>query len=416
MDRITARYLVETPLPLERAARSLASEQSSGTFVALPGETESLLQRFAARLEAVHPLKSVTTPSLPGSRPPSGTYQRGELVISWPAENVGLNLPTLLSTLQGNLYELAQFSGLRLIDFDLPADWGSAFPGPRQGVAGTRRLTGVADRPLLGTIIKPSIGLSPGETAAIVDQLISAGIDFIKDDELMANPAHSPLKERIRAVMPVIERHADRTGRKVMYAFNLSDGLEAMLANYDFLVEAGGTCAMLSLNSVGLAAVHRLCGHGTLAIHGHRNGWGMLNRHPFLGMDFQAYQKIWRLAGVDQLHVNGIGNKFWEPDESVVHSMACCRAPFLGQQPILPVVSSGQWGGQAFETWRRTRTVDLLYMAGGGIMAHPGGPAGGVAAIRQAWDGAVAGSTLEETAARHPELAEAVAKFSAPPA
>jgi ribulose-bisphosphate carboxylase large chain len=168
---------------------------------------------------------------------------------------------------------------------------------------------------------------------------------------------------------------------------------------------------MVSLNSVGLAAVKKICDRGILAIHGHRNGWGMYNRHPLLGMDFSAYQKIWRLAGVDQLHVNGIQNKFWEPDDSVVQSIQACREPFLGGYSILPVISSGQWGGQAPETYRRTGTTDLLYLAGGGIMAHPGGPAGGVRAIRQAWEIAVAGLTLEEGGRRHPELAQAVEKF-----
>jgi ribulose-bisphosphate carboxylase large chain len=70
----------------------------------------------------------------------------------------------------------------------------------------------------------------------------------------------------------------------------------------------------------------------------------------------------------------------------------------------MPVVSSGQWGGQAPETYRRTQTVDLIYLAGGGILAHPAGPAAGVTAIRQAWEAAVAGIDLEEHARSHDEL------------
>jgi ribulose-bisphosphate carboxylase large chain len=157
--------------------------------------------------------------------------------------------------------------------------------------------------------------------------------------------------------------------------------------------------------------VKQLCDQGALAVHGHRNGWGMLNRHPWLGVEFPAYQKLWRLAGVDQIHVNGIDNKFWEDDDSVVRSIEACLRPFLGGYPILPVISSGQWGGQAPETYRRTRTVDVLYMAGGGIMAHPDGPAGGVTAIRQAWDAAVAGRSLEDAAREHPELRHSLEKF-----
>ena len=127
---------------------------------------------------------------------------------------------------------------------------------------------------------------------------------------------------------------------------------------------------------------------GTIPIHGHRNGFGMLNRHPLLGIEFAAYQKLWRLAGVDQIHVNGIANKFWEPDDSVVGSIEACRTPMLGGYSILPVISSGQTGLQAPETFRRTQTIDILYLAGGGIMAHPSGPTSGVAAIKQAWQAA----------------------------
>jgi ribulose-bisphosphate carboxylase large chain len=509
VERIQATYLIETPLAVEQAAASLAGEQSSGTFVAVPGETKELKQRFAARVEKIAPLEAVSTPSLPGAKSPTGRFQRAEVVVSWSLENMGYNLPTLVSTIQGNLYELRQFTGLKLMDLELPPSFAQHFRGPQFGVAGTRRLifnTQISDvpltpslspskgervadrpgdghtyapstddadrlklalqRPLIGTIIKPSIGLSPKQTAELVKNLCEAGIDFIKDDELMANPPHSPFDERVDAIMRVINAHADRTGKKVMYAFNVSDELDAMQRHYEKVVTSGGTCAMISLNSVGLSGTKQICDIGALAIHGHRNGWGMLNRHPLLGIEFPAYQKLWRLAGVDQLHVNGIANKFWESDDSVVRSMQACAKPLwpgapsprrtqagrglgrgdcdfasatsvdqpfagaenktsspqpsppLGEEreksanaPILPVVSSGQWGGQACETYRRTKTVDLLYMAGGGIMAHPDGPAAGVRSLQKWWEAAVEGLTLEQAAAKYPELKKSVEKF-----
>lgn len=414
MDRVTATYLIETPLPVEMAAATLAGEQSSGTFVAVPGETAELKARFAARVEKITERDTVTVPSLPTGRAPAPAYRRAEIVISWPVENFGPNLPTLVSTLQGNLYELAQFSGLKLMDFDAPPAFAAAFRGPAFGIAGCRRLTGVTGRPLIGTIIKPSIGLSPAQTATMVQELVEAGIDFLKDDELMANPPHSPFDERVDAVMRVINDHAQRTGKKAMYAFNVSDELDAMSRHYDKIVSAGGTCAMLSLNSVGLAAAKKVCDRGQLAIHGHRNGWGMLNRHPLLGMEFPAYQKLWRLAGVDQLHVNGIANKFWETDDSVVRSIASCLSPEPLGKPLLPVVSSGQWGGQAPETFRRTQTTDLLYMAGGGIQAHPDGPTAGVTSLQLWWQAATEGLDYSGAIARYPALAKSAAKFGRP--
>lgn len=409
-ERISATYRVETPLPVAQAAEVLAGEQSSGTFVAVPGETDELRTRFRARIERITELESVATPSLPGSRG-RGPFHRAQVVISWPLENVGCNLPTLVSTVAGNLYELSEFSGVKLMDLEVPESFGTMFPGPRFGIDGTRRLTGVHGRPMVGTIIKPSVGLSPGQTAGLVKVLAEAGIDFVKDDELMADPPHSPLDQRVDAVMRVIHEHAQRTGKKVMYAFNVSDELDAMLRHYDKVVAAGGTAVMVSLNSAGLAGVKKLCDQGAVPVHGHRNGWGMLNRHAMLGVDFCAYQKLWRLAGVDHIHVNGLANKFWEGDDSVVRSIEACRRPLLGGRYILPVVSSGQTGLQAPETYRRTKTIDLLYLAGGGIMAHPMGPAAGVAAIRRAWEAAVADVPLEDYAARHRELREQLKRF-----
>ncbi|MES2777827.1 MAG: ribulose-bisphosphate carboxylase large subunit family protein [Bacteroidota bacterium] len=411
MERITATYYIETPFEPTSAAAVLAGEQSSGTFVAVPGETAELKARFAARVESVEQLETVDQPAIPGATSASGKYHRAIVKVSWSVENFGYNLPVLISTLQGNLYEIKQFTGLKLMEIDLPDSYGYHFSGPAFGIEGCRKLTGVEGRPLIGTIIKPSIGLTPAQTAAMVKTLAEAGIDFVKDDELLGESANSHFNDRVDAIMDVINAHADTTGKKVMYAFNISGDIDTMMQRYEKIVNSGGTCAMVSLNSVGIAGAKKICDQRQLAIHGHRNGWGMMTRHPLLGIDFKAYQKLWRLAGVDQLHVNGIANKFWETDDSVVSSIEACLTPLFQQPTVLPVVSSGQWGGQAFETYRRTKTIDLLYMAGGGIMAHPMGAAAGVKALQQAWQAAVDGLDINQAAAAFPEFAKSVEKF-----
>lgn len=412
MERVKATYLIETPLEIEKAAAILAGEQSSGTFVAVPGETEALKNRFAARIEHIETLDEVWEPSLPSESTKEKPFKQAKVTVSWSIENFGLNIPALLSTIQGNLYELRQFTGLKLDDFELPAMFADHFTGPSFGLQGTKNLVGIeSGRPMIGTIIKPSVGLTPEYTAGLVQTLSEAGIDFIKDDELMTSTANSPFALRVEKIMQVINEFAQKTGKKIMYAFNITGDLETIKANYEIVLKAGGTCAMVSINSVGWAGVKQVCDWKALSIHGHRNGWGMLNRHPMLGINFPAYSKIWRLAGVDQLHVNGIKNKFWESDDSVVRSIKSCLTPFLSNDAILPVVSSGQWGGQAFETYERTGTTELLYLAGGGIMAHPSGPQGGVMALRQAWEGAVKGYTCEETAKMYKEFGESLETF-----
>ena len=233
-DRITAEYLVETPRSLAAAAESMAGEQSTGTFTRVPGETDELRARFAARVESIDQLPPGQAPSLPGAASPAGgaagsVYQRGRVRISFSLESMGPNLPAIISTVAGNLFELRYLSGLRLLDLEFPDALAAHFPGPQYGVAGTRALTGVADRPIIGTIVKPSIGLAPAATADLVRTLGDAGCDFVKDDELMANPPHAPLAERVAAVMRVVNPLADATGRKLMFAFNISDQLDRML-------------------------------------------------------------------------------------------------------------------------------------------------------------------------------------------
>ncbi len=412
----TATYLVESFEPLEKAAEVIAGEQSCGTFVALPGETADLKERARARVAGIEMLADASEPSLPNAyaerKGVRGPFHRGIVTVSFPIHNVGPNLPNLLATIAGNLFELGELTGLRVLDLDLPEEYAAQFPGPAFGVAGTRKATGVAAGPMVGTIIKPSIGLSPEETAALVDTLCTADIDFIKDDELIGDPPYAPLEARVKAVMAVVNRHADRLGRKPMVAFNISDDVDAMRRHHDLVVREGGTCVMASVNWTGPAAITALRRHASVPIHGHRNGFGMMNRAPSLGMDFRMYQKLWRLAGVDQLHVNGLRSKFWEGDQSVVASARACLSPFAGTAPIVPVFSSGQTASQAPDTFAALGSTDLLYLAGGGIIGHPSGPAAGVRSLREAWQAAEEGVPLPRYAESHPALREALAAFA----
>ncbi len=418
--RIVARYRIETAFPLTEAAEAMAGEQSSGTFVPIPGETPELRERAAARVERIDELDSAAAPSLPGAaRPRNGSplWRRALVELSWPLENAGASLPNLLATIAGNLFELRQFSGLRLLDFELPEEFVRRYPGPAYGVAGTRTLAGVQGRPLIGTIIKPSVGLDPDATAALAGELADAGIDFIKDDELQANGPHCPLDRRVAAVMRVLNAHAERTGRKVMYAFNITGDLDEMLRGHDLVHAAGGTCVMASLNSVGLTGFSALRRHARLPIHAHRNGWGFLSRSPALGFSYVAWQKIWRVAGADHLHVNGLRNKFCESDESVIQSARACLSPMfpppLPGCEVMPVFSSGQTAAQAGDTYRALNTLDLIYACGGGIMAHPDGVAAGVASLREAWEAAAQGIAPADYARSHRALARALEFFPA---
>jgi ribulose-bisphosphate carboxylase large chain len=417
IERIEADYLIETAHNPAKAVEAMAGEQSSGTFVPVPGETPELKARSAARVERLEVIREANHASLPGSSAPGGGARRvaARATLSWPLENIGPSLPNLMATVAGNLFELKQFSGLRILDIRLPQAFAAAYPGPKFSIEGTRKLAGVRRRPLIGTIVKPSIGFSPQETADLVDVLCKAGIDFIKDDELQSDGPGCPFADRARAVMRVIERNADLNGRKTMYAFNLTGEIDEMQRRHDLVESLAGTCVMASLNSIGLAGMIALGRHTRLPIHGHRNGWGYLSRHPALGWSYPAWQKFWRLAGADHMHVNGLANKFCESDESVVESARACLKPMFTDKPCIamPVFSSGQTARQAAGSVSALESTDFIFASGGGIMAHPGGPAEGVRALGEAFEAVAAGISAERHASTHPALAAALRMPSA---
>ena len=416
-ERIRASYLIETPEPPEKVAEVMAGEQSCGTFTRVEGETDALRARARATVESIVELESVTAPSLPNAllerKGTQGPWRRARVEISFPVANIGANLPTLAATVAGNLYDLGEVSGLRLETVHVPAAYRARFDMPRVGIAGTRRATGVASGALVGTIIKPNVGFSAAETAELVGRLCAAGVDFIKDDEVCADPDHAPLAERVPAVMAVVRAHQERTGKHVMVAFNITDETDAMKRHADLVEREGGSCVMASLNWCGHSGIQTLRRHTPLALHGHRNGFGALSRHPLLGISFQAYQTLWRLAGVDHMHVHGLQGKFSQPDEEVIASAQDCFTPLADgiDDRVMPAFSSGQWAGTVPATWSAIGSDDLLFMSGGGILAHPQGPAAGVASIRQAWAAARAGTPLEAAANDAPEIAAALAFF-----
>ena len=412
MSLIEVTYRIETPGSIEKLAAKIASDQSTGTFVALPGETEALKARVAARVLDVRPLEPADRPSFPGEA--EGPVNRGEATIGFPLDAVGTDLSALMTICIGGAYSIRQLTGIRVVGLKLPQEFGQAHPGPQFGKDGSRRLTNVYGRPIIGSIVKPALGLLPHETAEMVGELVEAGVDFIKDDEKLMSPAYSPLSERLKAVMPKILDHEQMTGKKVMYAWGISHAdPDEMMRNHDLVLEAGGNCAVVNINSIGMGGMAFLRKRSGLLLHAHRNGWDILTRHPGLGMDFSVWQQFWRLLGVDQFQINGIGVKYWEPDDSFVASFKAVSTPLFSPNDCpLPVAGSGQWGGQAPETYRRTgRTVDLMYLCGGGIVAHPGGPAAGVIAVRQAWQAAVEGIPLDDYAWTHEELRQSIEKF-----
>ena len=416
-DSIEADYLIETPLDLAKVADTMAGEQSSGTFVRVANESDELRARSRANVLRIEELEPAPHASLPSAwlmrQRIDGPFRRARVTLSFPIANIGANLPTLAATVAGNLYDLGEVTGMRLLSMRVPRAYRERFDMPVHGVAGTRRLTGVQNGPMVGTIIKPNVGLSAEETAQLVKTLCEAGIDFIKDDEVCANPLHAPLDQRVRAVMREVRAFRERTGRRVMIAFNITDDMDAMRRHAELVEREEGDCVMASINWCGFSAIQALRRSTPLVLHAHRNGYGMMSRDAALGIGFQAYQTLWRLAGVDHMHVHGLAGKFAQSDAEVSESSRDCSTPLAEglDDRVLPAFSSGQWAGTVPATFDAIGSTDLLFMSGGGVLAHPDGPAAGVRSVRQAWEAAQSRTPLHEHAKHASELRAALAFF-----
>jgi ribulose-bisphosphate carboxylase large chain len=411
-DAIEVTYRILSYLPLEQAAEAIAGEQTTGTFTKVAGETPELHSKHRAKVLDITVLDDDPGSPLPGARgQDGGTLRAGVVRIGYPLVNSGASLTRMLAFTSGNLYELSELAGIKLLDIDFPDEFGTVYPAAPHGVAGTRALV---DRPsgvLLGTIVKPNIGLAGPDYYRVVRELGLAGLDFIKDDEVNADCPPTPLHKRVPHIIRALDEVESETGRRPLYAFNISDEVDHMLACADFVAAAGGKCVVVNTAVVGIPALRAVRAHSDLVIHGHLAGFAAASRHPNLGMAFSAFQKLARLAGVDHLHVGGFRSKFFIRDEETAANIRAVRTPLLGGRECLPVISSAQWAGTAPTTWQHTGTDDLLVLAGGGVLGHPDGAEAGARSMRQAWEAVTRGVPLQEAARRHGELAAALAHF-----
>ena len=163
-----------------------------------------------------------------------------EVALSWPLENMGPSLPNLLATVAGNLFELKPFSGLKLFDVTLPPEFLDSYQGPQFGVEGTRRLTGVTGGRLIGTIIKPSVGMTPEQTAAQVEcwprlaWTSSRMMSCRPMDRIAPLICACPLCCACSMSMP------HKTGKRPMYAANITGEIDQMLRRHDLVVANRG--------------------------------------------------------------------------------------------------------------------------------------------------------------------------------
>jgi len=323
------------------------------------------------------------------------------------------NMPNVLSSVAGNVFGLEGVRNLRLNDITFPEELAKSFKGPRYGIRGVRDVTRVKGRPLVGTIIKPKLGLNTGDHAEVAYEAWSGGCDVVKDDENLSSQRFNPFEDRVVKTLEARDKAESETGERKVYLVNVTAELEAMKRRAQYVEDHGGRYMMIDILTTGWSSLQTMRDAGfKLIIHAHRAGHAAFTRSPVHGISMVVIARVARLIGVDQLHVGTAVGKMSETEEEVRANIAACKEPMHGVQPVLPVASGGLHPGMVPDLMR-IFGVDAVIQAGGGIHGHPDGTAKGATAMRQAVDAVLGGYTLKEYAEDHLELAKALTKWKA---
>ncbi len=339
------------------------------------------------------------------------------------------NMPGLLASVAGNVFGMKRIDGLRVEDIYLPEAFLRDFRGPSRGISGVREIFGVRDRPIVGTVPKPKVGYTPDEVERLAYEILSGGMDYIKDDENLTDPSYCRFEERAEAIMKVIERVESETGEKKVWFANITSDVREMEKRLKLVADLGNPFVMVDVVVAGwssLTYVRDLAEEHGVAIHAHRAMHSAFTRNPRHGISMYVLAKLCRIVGVDQIHIGtpGVG-KLEAKAKEVIRYAAILREEHFRPdpdddfhleqrmyhiRPAFPVSSGGLHPGTLPDVVRALGR-DLVIQVGGGVIGHPDGPRAGAIAVRQALEAIAEGVPLDEYAETHRELKRALEKW-----
>lgn len=386
-------FYVESEKGLLEVAEAIASESSIGTWTGLSTMSQEVMNRLGARIFYADEETNI-------------------IKIAYPVELFERDsIPQLLSDVAGNIFGMKEIENLRVRDIRFPESYIRTYDGPAFGIKGIKEIMDINDRPLLGTIVKPKVGLSADQHAEVAFESWVGGIDVVKDDENLTNQAFNPFEERVVKTMMALKKAEDITGQRKMYVPNITAPVTEMERRAEFVKAQGGNTIMMDIITVGFSGVQHIRNQNYgMIIHGHRAMHGAFTNNTKHGIAMLPIAKIARLSGVDQLHTGTVVGKMEGGEETVDEINDSIRAPWFDIKPTMPIASGGLHPGLVPEVIRRIEG-DVIVNLGGGVHGHPDGSKAGAAAARQALDSYLKGVSLEEYAEDHEELARAIEKW-----
>lgn len=410
-EYVLATYLVSFPagIPVPKLAPALAIEQSTGTWVPVPGETPEVRVKHIAKVIGVY--------EVPDAEFPEASLAQGNrdylIQVAFPEVNFGAQIPMLLTTVVGNI---SMGGRVKLLDLRLPEQYVRGFQGPKFGIQGVREILGIPDRPLLNNMIKPCTGYPADVGADLFFQAALGGCDIVKDDELLADAPFNSIAERVERYMPMEEKAYQETGEHTLYTVNVTDSVPKVFENARRAVEAGANAIMVNYLAVGLPVLQALAedpainvpilAHMDVAGAFYMSPWHGISSHLVLG-------KLPRLAGADVIVFPAPYGKAPVLPEKFLNVARNMTFPLYRVRPTFPMASGGitpSMVPKVVEDLGR----DVVIGSGGGIHAHPGGPVAGAKAFRQAIEATMQGMPLEAAAKEHAELAASLERWVDP--
>lgn len=391
---IATFHLESEAQPFDKTAGGVAAESSTGTWTDVGLQEKNIWDKLHAEVIEMDENLQV-------------------LKIAYPLELFEQgNIPQLLSSIAGNVFGLSEVAALKLLDLEFPEIYVKSFPGPALGIDGIRKITGIFDRPLIGSIIKPKLGLSFADHIAAAITVFDEGIDLVKDDENLTSQIFNPFYQRVdEAVRRMKEKGYLGKDKEKIYAFNITASFEEMSKRAQYIVDHGGNCHMIDILTAGFSGV---CGirnknFGKM-IHAHRAMHAAFTRSKQYGISMLVIAKLARLAGVDSLHTGTVVGKMHGGEEEVVAINNFLQSDWYGLKSVLPTASGGLHPGHVPDLVR-ILGKDILCNFGGGIHGHPDGSKAGARSVAEAFEAVQKGVTLEGYAQNHTALQRALEKW-----
>ena len=410
-DLLVARYYVEHVKSVQTAAEEICDEESVGTWTKLTTieNTEiDIIPRLRAEI-----LDTKVYGDYDG-------YQSGEVLIGFKTEtfDIEAGITSILSMLAGNLFGLGALKNIRWMDVEFPRVIAENYPGPKFGIGGVRKILGTdkgefPNRPHVGTIVKPKMGLTAKEWAEVAYEAAIGGVDFIKDDENLSDQKFCPISDRTVAVLERMDQVKEETGRTVIHAVNVTAKHDVMWRRIEEALDNGAKCLMIDVILTGYQELAQMAADPSVKvpIHVHRTMHAAFTRNPKHGISMLPVAKIVRMVGGDQLHIGSYGQGKMDTELDLeLQIKEAMLNPMYEFKQTFPVASGGLYPAKIPNLVKHGGN-NIIIQAGGGIHGHPDGTRKGAMAMRQALDATLKGISLDEYAKEHVELAKALEKW-----